>query len=113
MDALMLECLDAGHLPLERTKFRKPPVIPLVRSEHPNASPTCAGSNERVVGQTPLSDFLVTIFTRQERQHPASSSPVAEVWHQDSFCAVEVSLQSLYDAPLTVGGASVEFLKHH
>ena len=52
------------HSPLEATEFRQLAKIPGIGSDDSDAQAACAHRKQRVVGQAPSSNLLVTVFFR-------------------------------------------------
>jgi len=53
------------------------------------------------------------ILGNQATKHSAGLSPVAQIWHQDSFCPIEISFQTFHNLTIPVACAGIEFFEHH
>jgi hypothetical protein len=86
-------------LPLETVELRQSAEVAFVCADHANAQPARAYCDERVIGQTALADFFVTVFFGEMSQGSARLSPVSKIWDKNPVDPVEIALQTLNHSP--------------
>src|SRR5208337_1662975 len=72
----------------ELCKLRK---VTRVGGDHRDSQAACAHGNQRIVGQAPLPDLLVTVLGGQESEHFARLRPVREIRNQNASGSMEVA----------------------
>ena len=74
----------AAHAPGKRLKFSKASKVPRIARYHCNPGTTRTRGDERVVGQSCLSNAFVVVPGAQASQNFARLRPIAEVGNQET-----------------------------